>query len=118
MADVRCYDDLDPFGEEITNPLEELAQDNYHRIITPRGRNVDDPNLGLGIPEMLSGVRDGSIRGRAEAELLKDERNVSVEATVTELETGPKGTSVQLDFTIETNDGVLTSTVVVAGGTG
>lgn len=113
MADVRCFDDLDLFGEEITDPLEELEQDNYHRLITPRGGNVDDPNLGLGLAEMLSAARDGSLAPRAEAELLKDERNLSVRATVTELSNDATGVTIQLDLDIETSDGALSQSVQI-----
>lgn len=107
MTDLLCFDDLDAFATELDDPLAELEQDNYHRLITARGMNLDDPDLGLGLEEMLSAALDGSLGPRVEAELLKDERNLDVRARVTELARDAEGVSIQLDLEIETSDGVL-----------
>jgi hypothetical protein len=88
MLDVRCFFDLDEFGEEITDPLEQLEQDNYHRLITPPGQNIDDPDFGLGLPMLLSGSIDASIGPRIEAELREDPRNAEVVALVQPLAGG------------------------------
>lgn len=88
--DLRCWDDLDAFGDELTDPLEQLEQDNYHRLITPPGQNIDDPDFGIGLPRMLSGNTHDlqSLGARIEAELRKDSRNAEVRALITPLERG------------------------------
>lgn len=90
ILDLRCLDDLDEHASEITDPLESLIQDNYHRIITPPGQNIDDPDFGLGIQRMLSGSTAdlASMGPRIEAELRKDPRNAEVRALVTPLDKG------------------------------
>lgn len=90
ILDLRCFDDLDELAAEITDPLEQLEQDNYHRLITPPGQNIDDPDFGLGLPQMLSaGLRDAQALGPAiEGELRKDSRNDVVRALITEVARG------------------------------
>jgi hypothetical protein len=109
MADVKCLDDLDIFGGELADDLLELQQDNYHRLITPPGMNLDDPDFGLGLPLMLSGVADGSIGPRIEAELLKDSRNAEVRATVLSTDLGNGRVSLDVAILIETDQGVTTT---------
>lgn len=46
--DMRCGDDLDPFGRDAA-PLEVLGQDLYHFLITVPGALLLDPNWGLGL---------------------------------------------------------------------
>jgi phage baseplate assembly protein W len=100
MAELRCFDDLDEFGAETIDELEDLEQDLYHRLIEPRGSNLDDPDRGLGIEDMLSGAVDPGLKQRIEAELRKDERVTAVAASITEIETG----SFRIDIEIEANE--------------
>jgi hypothetical protein len=103
LHDVRCFDDLDSFASEITEPLEQLDQDNHHRLISPLGSNPDDPDFGLGLEELLSGELDPAIGSLIEAELRKDRRNATVTALVT-----PQGDSqLFIDITIVTDDDEL-----------
>lgn len=103
MTDIRLFDDLDLFGAETADALEELDQDNYHRLITGRGRNPDDPDGGIGLIDMLSGEYDPSIPSFIEAELRKDTRNLAVAVTVTNIEDGVY--AVQID--IQADEGEL-----------
>ncbi|MBX3218923.1 MAG: hypothetical protein KF795_00305 [Labilithrix sp.] len=103
MRELRCFDDASPFGAETADELEELAQDLYHRLIEPRGANIDDPDRGLGIEDMLSGELDPSLTRRIEAELQKDERVTLVAATIAEIEEG----SFRIDIQIEADDDEL-----------
>lgn len=86
-TEIRCLDDLDLFATEISDPAEELYQDLYHRLITPPGGNIDDPNFGLGIDRLLSGSNADLIAlgPRIEAEFRKDDRVADVRALVTPL---------------------------------
>lgn len=96
ILDVSCFDDLDEFGAEITDPLESLEQDNYHRLVTNPGDNIDDPDFGLGLPRLLSGNAADlmSAAPRIEAELRKDTRNEEVRAVITPLEKGVYDVSI------------------------
>lgn len=98
ILDLDCFDDLDEYGGEITDPLTCLRQDNYHRLITPPGRNLDDPDFGLGLDLLLSGSAADvmSVGPRAEAELLKDSRNGEVVATVTTVRQGVYDLSIAI----------------------
>jgi phage baseplate assembly protein W len=100
MAELRCYDDLDQFGAETVDELEDLAQDLYHRLIEPRGSNLDDPDRGLGIEDALNGPLDPALKQRIEAELRKDVRVTAVAAAITEIETG----SFRIEIEVEANE--------------
>lgn len=90
ILDLDCYDDLDELGGELTDPLDVLEQDNFHRLIEPPGSNIDDPAAGLGLPLLVSGSSNdiASLGPRIEGELLKDKRNQDVSALVLEVERG------------------------------
>lgn len=104
MADhtyeLACYSDMDRFGSETANALEDLAQDLFHRLIEPRGSNLDDPDRGLGIEDALNGVVDSNLKLQIEAELRKDERVTAVSASITEIETG----SFRIEIDIEADE--------------
>ncbi len=101
MTDLRAVDDLDPYASETSDPLEELAQDLYHRLIEPPESNLDDPDRGLGLEDALSGPFDApSLKARIEAEMRKDSRVDAVVATLTLPEVGV----VLVDIALEAND--------------
>lgn len=106
MADLRGYDDLDAFGEETVDELEDLEQDIYHRLIEPRGSNIDDPDRGLGIEDRLGGIVDPSLAQDIEDELRKDERVSNVSARVTELDSS----RYQIDIQVAVNEEKLSLT--------
>lgn len=103
MADALCYDDLDEFGGELDDPLEELAQDLYHRIVEPYGSNIDDEDRGLGIEGRLSGVVDASLKTDIETELSKDDRVQAVRATISKTADG----EYRIDIEIKANERTL-----------
>lgn len=116
MVDALCLDDLDLFGGEIDDPLEELAQDLYHRIIEAPGSNLDDPARGFGIEGRLSGAgRAGtlttSIQHGLEAELRKDDRVHDAKATITT----PAPGEYRIDIQIVADEGALGITLVKDG---
>lgn len=86
-SDAICYSDLDALGRETDDPVEQFAQDIYHRLVETPGSNADDPDRGLGLDLMLSGpVEPAVLTRQIEAELLKDERTGAVRATVAEVD--------------------------------
>lgn len=101
-GELRCFDDLDMFGAETTDDLENLAQDVYHRLIEPPGSNLDDKTRGLGLPGMLSGVFDPSLPQKIEAEIRKDPRVTAVAATITDVSVSDQsGAQLQIDIEVE-----------------
>lgn len=74
-VELDWWDDMDPFGAELTDPVEILKQDCYHRLIESPGSNIDDPEAGIGIENHLSGVANLPVlEALIDAELQKDER--------------------------------------------
>ncbi len=101
MVDALALDDLDQFGGEIDDPLLELAQDLYHRIIEAPGSNLDDPARGYGLEGRLSsGGRTASfltdIQHGLEAEMRKDSRVLEVRASVSSPATGEYEAHIQI----------------------
>lgn len=90
ILDVVCFEDLDEYGAEITDPLESLKQDNYHRLVELPGSNIDDPGRGLGLVRLLNGKESDLVSAgpRVEAELRKDPRNIEVRCRITPVAKG------------------------------
>lgn len=102
MVDALCWDDLDAFGTELDDPLAEILQDAYHRLIETRGSNLDDPNRGYGLADKLSGgglpgVVTETIRHGIEMELGNDDRVHSVSALVLETSPGEYRISIAIE---------------------
>lgn len=97
MPEIRCYADVDRFGAETLDELEDLEQDLYHRLIEQRGSNLDDPDRGLGIEDMLSGTVESTWKTKIEAELRKDERVTAVAATITQIDTSIFRIEIQVE---------------------
>ena len=95
--DLACYYDLNLMGREVSDPLEELAQDVYHRLIETPGSNIDDPDRGLGLEDALSGPYDPTLGARIEAELRKDDRIGGVSATVLLVEDGHYEIAIEIE---------------------
>lgn len=89
--DLVCLDDLEADGAEVAG-LPQLAQDNYHRVNTRRGKIPGYPNDGIDIAELLSkGLTpavEAAIPGLLRTELLKDKRNRDVRVTPSREGTG------------------------------
>lgn len=97
--DLVCFDDVDNFAAEYNDPVAELEQDLYHRLLEPRGSNIDDPDRGLGLEDALSGVLDPNLKNRIEAELRKDDRVIAAVATITALDA--TGARYRIDIDIQ-----------------
>lgn len=113
MTDLVCYDDLDPAGLEMNDPVAELEQDFYHRLITPPGGNPDDPDFGLGIMRMLSGTVDPTLAAQINAEGRKDDRIDGVQTTITLVSTG----IFQIDIQIQPSGTLKVLVDAIAGST-
>lgn len=87
-ADVSCWDDIDPLAVDLLpDDTNVVAQDAYHRLITPKGSLLDDPDWGIDILDFIhqpaSAAYLASLPGIVRSELAKDDRIDSVEVTVT-----------------------------------
>jgi hypothetical protein len=117
MVDALCLDDLDANGGELDDPLAELYQDLYHRLIEAPGSNLDDPSRGYGIEGRLSaaGRKDAvgpSIKHGIESELCKDVRVHNARATVT----SPADGEYRVEIEIVADEGLLGIVLVSDGG--
>lgn len=116
MTDALCLDDLDAFGTEIDDPLEELAQDLYHRLLEPPGSNIDDPDRGVGLVDMISGsLTPDQIKHAIEMDFQKDDRVAAVSADVQQTSSGQAGAEYRITISIEANEGKLGITLVANG---
>lgn len=104
-GELRCFDDLDAFGAETDDELENLSQDLYHRLIEPPGSNLDDPDRGLGLPGQLSGSLDPFLARKIEAEMRKDPRVNAASAAITDISTSDqRGAQLQINIQVEINE--------------
>jgi hypothetical protein len=114
--EALCLDDLDMFGGELDDPLEELAQDLYHRIVEAPGSNLDDPARGYGLHGRLSGAGRSAdlmlgIQQGLEAEVSKDDRVLQARAYVT----SPSVGVYEARLEIVADEGALAITLVSDG---
>lgn len=109
--DFDCFDDLNVFDVDVTDPVEVLWQDVFHRLIETPGSNIDDPDRGVGIEDALSGVFDPNLARRVEADLRKDDRIDAVECVITR----DGEDEYRVDITIEVNGDVLSQSFAFDG---
>ncbi len=82
--DVVCFDDLDEFGRDLDDPLEELWQDVVHMLFESFGTNADAPDRSIALEDALSGPLDPGLRHRIETKLTDDPRIDAAQATMTD----------------------------------
>jgi hypothetical protein len=107
--DLSSFDDVDETRE--ATGLELVGQDAVWRLKTPRANGIlaaDAPDYGLDLLEAIGSAETeadaASLPDRIRAELMKDERILSVEATVTRTVEGP-ATAYDIRIRCETNEG-------------
>jgi hypothetical protein len=109
--DLVAYNDLDPLGSECADPLQELEQDLWHRLIETYGSNPDDPDRGVGLYGRLSKAEDPQLGRDIQLDFQKDPRVDSVAVTLTY--TGlAAGIACQVDIAVVGDAGELGITVV------
>lgn len=108
--ELRWYDDLDSFAAEVASDYEALTQDVYHMLIENPGENLDDPQRGIGVPQMLSGnaANLATICARIDSQLVRDPRIDASKSTLTPLVDGNGNASYFLEVQIAVNGAVIT----------
>lgn len=117
--DLRGYEDLDEFMSETDDPLVELSQDVFHRMIEGYGSNLDiDADASLGLETVLHGDLEVIQSSLIEAGLRKDDRIDNAKAVITEVEdgraTGPR--AVRCEVLLAVNESQI-GIVIEADGT-
>jgi hypothetical protein len=80
--DIRCGDDLDLFARDVP-PLEVLAQDLYHLLITNKLTLLLDPDWGLGLEDYCGKPLPSTLAGDVENAVRRDDRVSGAKCTIT-----------------------------------
>lgn len=106
--DVFCIDAVR--SGRLARGLALVAQNAYHRLITPRGTLVgddDDADYGTDILGVIGSTEDatGILSGLIRSELTKDERIHTVNATVVRSVENDGSVTYAIDIVCTTNEG-------------
>lgn len=81
-SDIRSGDDLDLFARD-ARPLEVLAQDLYHLLITNKMSLLQDPDWGFGLESYLGRPLPTTLSGDIENAVRSDDRVSGAKCTIT-----------------------------------
>jgi hypothetical protein len=104
--DMRCGDDLDPFGRDAA-PLEVLGQDLYHFLITVPGALILDPNWGLGLELYLGNPLPSTLAADVENAVLQEFHDRISGATCTIVEVPGEELSYEFELKAEVEETFL-----------
>lgn len=120
-VDTYCVDSLRT--GRLASELELVAQNAYHRLITPRGMlrgGDEEEDYGLDLASKIGSATPdadaAALPGQIRSELLKDRRIVDVTATVQVERAGPK-TSYTIKVHGQTGAGPFDLVLAVSGVT-
>lgn len=92
MQELICLDDVDPYAREVSDPLAELEQDIYHRLLEDPDSNLDaiamGEQRGLGLGDLLTTPLSSSLAHLIKAECERDDRVTAATVLVTEQRNG------------------------------
>ena len=104
-AELLCRDDVDPYARELTDPLAELEQDLFHRLIEDPDENLDaianGEQRGLGLGDMLSTPLKPNLAQLIKAECERDDRVTSASVLVSEIRNGNGPSTVTISITVD-----------------
>lgn len=83
--DIRCGDDLDLFARDAP-PLEVLAQDIYHGLITSRFTLLQDPDWGFGLEDYIGAQLPSTLAFDIETWAKQDDRISDAACVITPLD--------------------------------
>lgn len=111
--DWRCGDELDPFGRDAP-PLEVLAQDVYHFLITNKFSLMLDPDWGFGLEQYLGQPLPGTLATDVETGVRTTfaDRISDAACTITKVE--GEEDSYRFDLRAEVDDEFLSVALVLS----
>jgi len=113
--DVVCEDDLDEFGTELDDPIQELWQDILHMILESFGSNAAATDRSVGLEDELSSASSpAAIKHRIETKLCDDPRIIAVEIVFSEVDS-QAGSALDVELKIQANAGELGVTLLFDG---
>jgi hypothetical protein len=80
--DIRCGDDLDPFCRD-ARPLEVLAQDVYHMLITNKFALLRDPDWGFGLESYIGKQLPATLAADIVNAIRRDDRVSDAKCAIT-----------------------------------
>ena len=113
-------DDMSQFATETETVEDQIEQDSMHVLEQELGSNPDDPTRGVGISQVSSKALVSNGAGfvtAAENMLQQDDRIDSATAAIVVTQNGDGSVRVEMNVTIQVDDGTLL-TSVLAGGVG
>jgi hypothetical protein len=117
-SDLSCGDDITPDAAELPgDSILAVAQANYRRLNTPRGRVPDDPEYGIDLcaflHEPMTSHRQDELGGIIRSELRKDDRNDPDSLSV-QIEASLRGLKIAIQGKTET--GTFSMTMALENG--
>lgn len=102
--ELLCVDDVDRYARELSDPLAELEQDIFHRLIEDPDSNLDANAMGeqrgLGLGDLLSTPLAPNLGQLIKAECERDDRVTSASVLVTEQRNGNDVSTVTIRITL------------------
>lgn len=115
MMDIYCLESIDPYFTEVDGTLA-LGQCLARRLISTRGSHPTDPNYGSDVKQWVgtnfSDAEVSIMESMVEAECLKEDRVLDVEATASLILSRQDG-SFKIDIKVFTDEGPFSLTLVV-----
>lgn len=111
--DWRCGDELDPFGRDAA-PLEVLAQDLYHYLITNKNALILDPAWGFGLEQYLGQPLPTTLASDVENGVRTDFADRISDATCTITKVPGEEESYRFDLRAEVDDEFLKLALVLS----
>ena len=104
--DIRCGDDFDLFARD-ARPLEVLAQDVYHWLITNKMTLIRAPDWGKGLESYLGRPLPSTLAGDIEGDVVQvfSDRISAAKCTITSINGADD--SFQLDLKLEVDGAFL-----------
>ncbi|HEY1956052.1 MAG TPA: hypothetical protein VGH28_10570 [Polyangiaceae bacterium] len=104
-GELLCLDDVDPYARELSDPLTELEQDLFHRLLEDPDSNLDaiamGEQRGLGLEDLLSTPLDPNLAHLIKAECELDDRVTAASALITEQRNGNGPSTVTINITVD-----------------
>jgi len=103
-GELLCLDDVDPYARELSDPLAELEQDLFHRLIEAPDENLDASAMGeqrgLGLGDLLTTPLAPNLGQLIKAECERGDRVTAASVVVSEVRNGNAASTVTINITL------------------